>query len=121
MGRVGTFPVGSEPEGDVLKPPAGKDKTHFIAAFSNIGPEIDVTGPGVGVVSTVPGGYAIMSGTSMACPAITGAAARLLAASPTVLAMPRNEARSDAIAKLLFQAARSLGFGAIFEGQGLPK
>ncbi len=119
MGRVGTFPEGSEPAGDMLDP-FGKDGANFVAAFSNVGPEIDVTGPGVGVVSTVPGGYTLMSGTSMACPAITGAAARLLAASPTVLAMPRNEARSDAIAKLLFQAAKTLGFGANFEGHGLP-
>jgi subtilisin len=120
MGRAGTFPAGSEPEGDV-QAPFGKDKADFVAAFSNIGPPVDVTGPGVGVVSTVPGGYAIMSGTSMACPAITGATARLLAASPTVLAMPRDQARSDAIAKLLFQAAKALGFGTDFEGQGLPR
>ena len=31
MGRVGTFPVGSELEGDVLTPPVGKDKANFIA------------------------------------------------------------------------------------------
>ncbi len=120
MGRVGTFPVGSDPEGDALAP-FGKDTSDFIAAFSNIGPEIDVTGPGVGVVSTVPGGYTVMSGTSMACPAITGMAARLLAAAPAVLASPRDEARSDEIAKRLFQAAKTLGFGINFEGQGLPK
>jgi subtilisin len=119
MGTIGTFPENSDPSGDVLAP-FGKDKNDFVAAFSNIGPEIDVIGPGVGVVSTVPGGYAIMSGTSMACPAITGEAARLLADNPTVLAMPRDQARSDEIARLLFQAAQTKGFGPTFEGQGLP-
>jgi subtilisin len=50
---------------------------------------------------------------------VTGAAARLLASHPTVLAMPRNAARSDAIAKLLLQSAKKLGLGGSFEGNGL--
>jgi subtilisin len=120
MGRKGTFPRGSEPYGDV-RAPFGKDKKNFIAGFSNVGVEIDLTGPGVGVISTIPGGHAIMSGTSMACPAVTGASARLLSAAAPVLAMPRDQNRSDAIAKLVLRAAKSLGFGAIFEGQGLPR
>ena len=57
----------------------------------------------------------------MACPAVTGAAARLLAGNPTVLAMPRDQARSDEIARLLFQAAPLIGFGPDFEGHGLPQ
>lgn len=78
IGRIGTFPKGTEPEGSISAP-YGKDKKNFIADFSNIGPETDLTGPGVGVMSTVPNGYGVMSGTSMATPAETGAAARLLA------------------------------------------
>src|SRR5262249_13701444 len=97
-GRVRTFPARSESEGDVEAPFGKPDKKSFIAAFSNVGPEVALTGPGVGVISTVPGGYAIMSGTSMACPAVTGAAARLLAANAAILAMPRDQTRSDAIA-----------------------
>jgi subtilisin len=76
---------------------------NFIAAFSNAGPEIDLVGPGLGIISTVPGGYAPMSGTSMACPAVTGIAARVLAKQPSLLAMPRDQARSDAIAHALFE------------------
>jgi subtilisin len=119
LGRKGTFPAGTEPEGDVAAP-FGSAADDFVAAFSNVGPEIDLIGPGVGVISTVPGGHAIMSGTSMACPAVAGIAARLLAAHPAVLAMPRDQARSDEIAKLLLQSARDLGFGVTFQGKGLP-
>ena len=121
MGRKGTFPMESTESGDVAKPFATTDPKNFIAAFSNIGSEIDVTGTGVGIVSTVPGGYANMSGTSMACPAVTGFAARLLARNPQILGMPRDQSRSDAIIQLLLGSAKLLGFGADFEGHGLPK
>jgi len=118
MGHKGTFPLGSEPTGSVAKP-FGKDKNDFVAEFSNIGADTDITGPGVGVISTVPTGYGVMSGTSMACPAAAGAAARLLAHAPLLLAMPRNQARSDAIVKAVYAAAHVLGFGPSFEGKGL--
>jgi subtilisin len=84
-----------------------------------VGPEIAFTGPGVGIISTFPNGYAVMDGTSMACPAVTGVAARLLAAEKRILAMQRNSARSDAMAQFLMQAAKSLGLGVTFEGRGL--
>ncbi|MEN2282289.1 S8 family peptidase [Algoriphagus sp. SE2] len=43
------------------------------ASFSNYGnPPIDFAAPGVGVLSTVPGGYASYSGTSMASPHVCG-------------------------------------------------
>jgi subtilisin len=82
LGRQGTFPDGTTELGDVA-PPFGKDKKNFIAAFSNIGPELVLTGPGVGIISTFPGDkYAVLDGTSMACPAVTGAAAKLLSTQP---------------------------------------
>jgi subtilisin len=100
--------------------PYGHDPLNFVADFSNVGPEIDLIGPGVGIVSTVPGGYAPMSGTSMACPAVTGAAAVLLSNRRDLLSLSRDQGRSDALAQALFEAARPLGFDLDFEGHGLP-
>jgi subtilisin len=118
MGRIGTFPKGTEPEGSIAAP-YGKDKKNFIADFSNIGPETDLTGPGVGVMSTVPSGYGVMSGTSMATPAETGAAARLLATKPEILRMARDQNRAAAMISAIATASQLLGFGATNEGKGI--
>ncbi len=118
IGRKGTFPT-SAAAADEVAAPYGTDKKNFVAAFSNVGPEIDLTGPGVGIMSTVPGTYAEISGTSMACPAATGAAARAIAGS-TVIKMRRNARRSEAMVKAVLASATALGFGPTFEGLGLP-
>jgi len=101
--------------------PYGKDRKNFVAAFSNVGPELDLTAPGVGVLSTWPGGYAALDGTSMACPAATGAAAAILSAHAELLGLPRDSNRSEALARAVLGRARPLGFGSLFEGQGLAK
>ncbi len=118
FGREGTFPDGTEAVSSVAAP-FGTDARNFLASFSNIGPETDLTGPGVGVISTVPTGYGVMSGTSMATPAETGAAARLLAGRTEILAMPRDADRSAAMIDAIAQACQPLGFGATFEGKGV--
>jgi subtilisin family serine protease len=119
MGRKGTFPAGT-PEADDVAAPYGRDRQDFVAAFSNVGPEVDLIAPGVGVVSTVPGGHAVMSGTSMAAPAVTGAAARVLSGSP-LLKGRRDAARSAAMAKAVLAAARTLGFKPVYEGRGMVR
>ena len=119
FGRKGSFPKDSVSATNLGKPLGKPDKANFMASFSNHGPEIDMAGPGVGVVSTVPAAlWAVMDGTSMACPAVVGALARLLSAKPSLLNLPRDQARSDAILTMAFKAARAMGFGPQYEGNG---
>jgi subtilisin len=122
MGYEGTYPTGSVDEASVLRPPSSTaDAKEFIADFSNIGKEVFVTGPGVGVLSTLPHNtFGPMSGTSMAAPVVSGAAACLLSRNPAVFGMPRDRARGDAIEALLAKACTPRGFGSIYEGRGLP-
>jgi subtilisin len=121
LGRIGTFPAGSLEDADVQVPPSGADPDEFIAAFSNVGPQIAVTAPGVGVLSTLPGNqFGPMSGTSMAAPVAAGAAACLLSRDPVVFGMARTRARSDAIEKLLQTNCVRRNFGAVYEGYGMP-
>jgi subtilisin family serine protease len=53
------------------------------ASFSNYGPNVDLSAPGVSIMSTYPGSlYKLMSGTSMATPHVVGLAALIRSYHP---------------------------------------
>lgn len=69
------------------------DDDDTFANFSNFGADIDLIAPGKCIWSTVPGGgYAYMSGTSMAAPHVSGAVALLKASRPQLTPAEVKEA-----------------------------
>ena len=118
LGRKGTYPAGT-PHAEAVMRPYGDDAEDYVAAFSNVGSQVDLIGPGVAVLSTVPGGHAAMDGTSMACPAATGLAAAILAGKKDLLKTKRDADRSSRVLKTVLQTARSMGFGRTYEGLGM--
>jgi hypothetical protein len=62
---------------------AAVDEAGNLASFSNYGPTtVDLAAPGVDIRSTVPGGFATYSGTSMAAPFVTGVVALVAGVHP---------------------------------------
>jgi subtilisin len=83
------------------------DSVNMIAAFSSRGPKVELCAPGVNILSTLPGNkYGTNSGTSMACPHVTGAVA--LAVSSHRWA-PSDIAQNVAIRRLLVLTANNFG------------
>ncbi len=89
-----------------------------VSLFSSRGPSItglidpDIHAPGRGILSTYPhGSYEILSGTSMATPAVSGAIALLLSAMP--------EVDIDTIRSAVLSTATDMGRHVFDQGAGL--
>ena len=124
IGLFGAVPMGSL---DSMSLPQQADHYAggglYLASFSNVGLEMKCTGPGVGIVSTVPGTngapYAAMSGTSMAAPAVTAALATLLSHDAGYRNLPRNAQRAQRAWTVLVSTLRSLGLNQQYQGFGM--
>lgn len=121
IGQTGMFPPDSYHAQTVMADVMGQQNT-FGAKFSCFGQQVAVCGPGVAIISTVPGGgYAAWDGTSMATPHITGIAALMLAHHPALASQKKRSAERVAA---LFQILRSCSLPLLTDplrgGSGLP-
>lgn len=125
LGEVGRYPGGTVAESHLRRSTVATGALD-LAHFSCRGPEIDCCGPGVGIVSTVPGSRSVdnfwlpLDGTSMAAPMVTGGLARRLAATPHYRFLPRDLRRTKLARNLLVSVCASQHLPANFEGAGLP-
>lgn len=81
---------------------AATDENNNRASFSSTGPAVELSAPGVNVLSTLPGNnYASYNGTSMASPHVAGVAALVWAEQP--------ELTNTELRQLLQETAQHLG------------
>jgi subtilisin len=80
-----------------------------LSSFSSTGSEVELAAPGSDIYSTIPGGYDTFSGTSMACPHVSGAGGLLMA----------NGDSNDQARNTLTGSAEDLGLSSNEQGSGL--
>lgn len=86
------------------------DKRGKFAKFSSQGREVDFIAPGVDILSCYyNGSYSLMSGTSMACPHVSGAVALILS---------KKHLKPSEVKKVLSNSARDLGYPREKQGAG---
>lgn len=90
---------------------AATDKSDKRASYSSTGPAVELAAPGSSVYSTyLGGGFATMSGTSMATPHVTGAAALVFASGMASTAAAARQLL-DSTAKDLGSGGRDTSYG----------
>lgn len=122
VGRTGEYPEDTY-HAQTVDPQLPPINGIYPAKFSCFGPGIDVTAPGVAIVSCVAGGgYAAWDGTSMATPHITGLAALMLAHHP--LFQGALKTRTAERVTALYQALKASAVPCVADvqrgGAGLP-
>jgi subtilisin family serine protease len=90
---------------------AAVDHDAVAARFSNFGRTVSVAAPGVDILSSVPGGYELKSGTSMAAPHVAGVAALVRSQFPE-LGWQAVKQRLEATARDLGEAGPDEVYGA---------
>jgi subtilisin family serine protease len=126
IGKQGEFPPESYHGTQVLagNGRVGSSDGFFSARFTCFGPEVGVCAPGVAILSSVPpDNFAVLDGTSMAAPHVTGLAALVLAhhADFQGAYKARNAPRVERLLQILKQSAQPLNLGDPYRvGAGLP-
>jgi subtilisin len=122
IGQQGDFPADTYHAQTIMPHMIGVNGV-FAAKFTCFGPQVKVCGPGVAIISSVPGGgYAAWDGTSMAAPHLTGLTALIAAHHPAFAngAAPRNAAWVDRLFQTVIAAASPVGINSSYAGAGLP-
>lgn len=91
---------------------AAVDENNQRGSFSSVGSQVELSAPGVQVLSTVPGGgYDSLNGTSMASPHVAGVAAQVWQAKPNLSNVELRQLLRDTAEPL--GAQREYGFGLV--------